>query len=302
LKGIQEGNCIMCSLLQHAEVAELLPPRHPEDHKGAFGHVFILAGSRGLSGAAKLTALAAARSGAGLVTLGVPHPIGDVVAASLLEIMTQLFPSTDNETIALDAMGRALRIAAAKNAVVLGPGLGSHPNTTSFVQEFTIRCSAPLVIDADGLNALAPEPNVLSEREAPLVITPHPGEMARLTNSSVGEVQAHREEVARSFAKTYRCVVVLKGHQTVIAAPDGRTALNPTGNHGMATGGSGDVLAGLLGGFIAQGCAPFEAACLAVYLHGLAGDAAAETMTPRAMIAGDLLNALPEAFRRLENG
>jgi len=290
----------MTTELSQAGVAALLPPRNPEDHKGTYGHVLILAGSRGMTGAAKLTALAAARSGTGLVTLGVPHPVGDVVASGLLEIMTVLLPSTDSESIALDGMRRALRLAEERDAAVLGPGIGTHPNTRSFVQEFVSRCTVPLVLDADGINALGSATLALGEREAPTVVTPHPGEMARLTEASVAEIQANREDAALRFAKSFNTVVVLKGHRTVVAAPNGTVAVNPTGNHGMATGGTGDLLAGLLGGFLAQGCAPFDGACLAVYLHGLAGDLAAEAKTPRAMIAGDVLEAFPEAFRRLE--
>lgn len=287
--------------IDHQLAAGLLPERRPEAHKGHYGHLFVLAGSRGFSGAAKLVALAAARSGTGLVTLGVPHPLGDVMATSLTEVMTLLLPATDDESIASDGLKRCLRFVESRQAAVLGPGLGQHPGTQLFVQEFTRRCPTPLVLDADGLNALSPDPVAIGEREAPTVITPHPGEMARLTDKTIKEIQENRADAAASFSAAYRCVVVLKGAGTLVATPKGRVFKNTTGNDGMATGGAGDVLAGLIGGFLAQGMNAEDAAILAVYFHGLAGDLAAQRYTKRAMIAGDLLDAFPEAFRSLES-
>ncbi len=281
-------------------VGSLLPARPPEGHKGAFGHVFILAGSRGFTGAAKLAAEAASRSGVGLVTAGVPQPLGDVVAAGLLEAMTLPLPFTGGETLAYAALAPALAFADTKQAVVLGPGLSLHPDTRRFVEEFVRRCAAPLLIDADGLNALSRDLSPLDAPENVRVLTPHPGEMARLTGTTPTQVQKDREGIALRFAERHRCVLVLKGHRTVVAEPGGSCCVNPTGNSGMGTGGTGDVLSGLIGGLLAQGMSAFDAARIGVYVHGLAGDIAAEEMTQRGMIARDVVNAIPRAWRLLE--
>lgn len=278
----------------------LLPVRPEDGHKGTFGHVFIIAGSRGFTGAAKLACHAAGRSGVGLVTLGVPFPLGDIIAMELLEAMSLRLPATEAETVAQDALERALTFSQDKQAVVLGPGISRHADTTAFVHDFVPACSPPLVVDADGLNALSENVASLRERAAPTILTPHPGEMARLLGTTTAEVQADREGSARHAANDLGVTLVLKGQGTVVAAPDGRVAVNTTGNHGMGTGGTGDVLAGLLGGLLAQGVEPFDAACLGVFTHGLAGDIAAEAYTARGMVAGDLLNALPEAWMALE--
>ncbi|HOE67403.1 MAG TPA: NAD(P)H-hydrate dehydratase [Candidatus Hydrogenedentes bacterium] len=284
------------------QMRALLPERPASGHKGTFGHLFVLAGSRGFTGAAKLTAMAAARSGAGLVTVGVPRPLADVIAAGLLEPMSLPLPATEMESFAYAALEPALAFAADKQAVAMGPGLSPHPGTQRFAIEFTRRCPVPLLIDADGLNALVSDLGALDAAPAPRILTPHPGEMARLTGCSTQEIQDAREETAREFAASHRCVVVLKGHGTVIADPSGETRINPTGNSGMATGGAGDVLSGLIGGLLAQGMAAFPAALLGAYLHGLAGDLAAQRKTERALIARDLIKSLPKAWRALEEG
>lgn len=277
-------------------------PARPEDgHKGTFGHVFVLAGSRGFTGAAKLACEAAARSGAGLVTLGIPHPLADLFAASMTEVMSLRLASTEAETLSADALDMALEFAKEKQAILIGPGLSRNSETAQFILDFLPQSPAPLVIDADGLNALSEQPSLLHDIRPDCILTPHPGEMARLTGLSAKEIQEDRERVTAKYAQTWNCVVVLKGHRSVIAGPDGQTAVNTTGNHGLGTGGTGDVLSGLLAGLLAQGMAPFEAAGLGVYLHGLAGDIAAEQFTPRAMLAGDVLRALPEAWKRLED-
>lgn len=278
----------------------LLPDRPQTAHKGTFGHVFIIAGSRGFTGAAKLAGEAAARSGVGLVTVGIPRPLADVVAASLLEVMSLPLPATDAEALSAEAAGPALEFAAGKQAVVLGPGLMQHQETRSFVQAFVERCPTPLLVDADGLNALKNALDAIKRASAPIVLTPHPGEMSRLMNRPTAEIQQSRERCAREFAESSGCVVVLKGHRTVVAPPEGPVYVNPTGNSGLATGGTGDVLSGLIGGLMAQGLSTRDASLLGVYTHGLAGDIAAERMTERGMIARDVLDAIPEAWRRLE--
>ena len=278
----------------------LLTERPPDGHKGTFGHLYAIAGSRGFAGAAKMVGEAACRSGVGLVTLGVPDPLGHVVASDLLETMTMRLPATPDESIAAAAVAPALAFAQNKEAVALGPGLSQHPETQQFVVEFVRQCEAPLVVDADGLNALSEDLGVLSVAAAVRVLTPHPGEMARLCGTTSAQVQQDREGTARAFAESHGCTVVLKGHRTVVAGADGRVFVNTNGNSGMATGGTGDILTGLLGGLMAQGMEGMDAALLAVYVHGLAGDLAAEAWTERGMVASDLIGEIPEAWRILE--
>lgn len=297
----------MTELLRHSRVARWLPARPRDGHKGTFGHLFVLAGSRGLSGAARLACEAACRSGAGLVTLGVPKPLADSLEAALLETMTLSLPATDMETLSSSALPHALAFANGRQAAVVGPGLSRHADTALLAREMALRCAVPTVLDADALHALCREEPFEGfpvtgdgATPPPRVMTPHPGEMSRLTGMAVAEIQTDREGAAARFAERWRAVVVLKGRHTVIAAPDGRLAVNPTGNQGMATGGTGDVLSGIIGALLAQGAEAWEAACAGVYAHGLAGDIAARLKTPRALIAGDLLETLPEAWRELE--
>lgn len=284
-----------------SETVQRLVPHRPEDgHKGTFGHLFIVAGSRGFTGAVKLSCESAARSGVGLVTTGVPRPLGELVAAALLEPMSYMLPASEDEALSPNAIEPALEFAFGKDAVVLGPGIGQHPETVEFVHEFASRCTVPLLIDADGLNCLSHDPAILFQTQAPIVLTPHPGEMSRLNGMSTSDVQANREKVTIDFAAEYHCTVVLKGKGTVVANETSDCLINETGNAGMATGGTGDVLSGLVGGLMAQGLSGFDASLLGVYLHGLAGDLAAETMTPRAMVAGDVIDRIADAWWALE--
>ncbi len=281
--------------------APLLPPRPDDGHKGTFGHVFLLAGSRHYPGAMRLACEGASRSGVGLVTAGIPQTLVGVAAITLMECMGLGLPDTPNGTLGRDAIEPALEFARDKKSVVLGPGLSMDDETVDFVASCVPRIEAPLVIDADGLNLVAKNVLCLIPRQpATTIITPHPGEMARLLGISTGEVQARRVEVASSFATTHRVVVVLKGFETIVAHPDGRIAINTTGNNGMATGGTGDILAGLLGGLLAQGISTWDAACLGVWLHGYAGDCAARKFTARAMIARDVIACISDAFAALE--
>ncbi len=278
----------------------LVPRRPAHGHKGTFGHLFVIAGSVGFTGAAKMAGLAAYRAGAGLVTVGIPHPLARLVAPSLMEVMYLRLPGTEDETIAHDALEPALAFARDKDAVVIGPGLSRQQSTVSFILDFISRAETPLVIDADALNAISENRALLSQDHAPWILTPHPGEMARITGLSAADVQKDREGVARRMAEESASVVVLKGNRTVIAAPGKTPVVNPTGNEGMGSGGTGDVLSGILGALMAQGMPPWEAACVGVHVHGLAGDIAAERLTPRALMAGDVIEALPEAWRELE--
>lgn len=287
--------------VDHRLAAQLLPDRPEAGHKGTFGHVFVLAGSRGFTGALRLTCEAAGRSGCGLVTAGIPQALADIAAITLLESMSHPLPDTPAQTLAAAAAEPALAFATYKDAVVLGPGLSTHPETGAFVQAFVARCIPPLVVDADGLNLLAHDLAPLQERApATTILTPHPGEMARLSGIDTEAVQADRASVAREFAAAHGVIVVLKGQGTIIAHPDGATAITTTGNSGLGTGGTGDVLAGLLGGLLAQGINAWDAARLGVWLHGTAGDYAAAQFTARAMLARDVLACIPDAFRALE--
>ncbi len=294
----------MLEAMNAAAISALLPARPEEGHKGIFGHLFVLAGSRGFTGAARLVCESACRSGAGLVTLGVPKPLADIFAVSLRETMTLVLPATEAQSLAHAGLAQALAFARGRDAVALGSGLSLHPETALFAREMAESCPVPMVVDADGLNALALAGAFGgfggNGPAGPRVFTPHPGEMARLTGLSTADINHARAETAVATAAAWDAVVVLKGHGTIVAAPDGRAARCPTGGPGLATGGSGDVLTGIIGSLLAQGMDSFNAACVGVYAHGLAGDIAALRMTSRAMIAGDVIDALPQAWRELE--
>jgi NAD(P)H-hydrate epimerase len=292
-------------LLEDGDAARAFPPRAPGAHKGTFGHLLVIAGSVGKTGAAVLAATAALRTGAGLITVATPAPALPAVAAGRAELMTEPLPTDSTGTLDAGAVTRALALAKDRDAVVLGPGLGQEAATRAFVRDFVHRCPTPLLVDADGLNALAASPKEKSatdalRRSSPTVVTPHPGEMARLAGSSTSEVQRRRLETARAFAMETGAVVVLKGQRTLVARPDGRAAVNPTGNPGMATAGTGDVLSGIAGALLARGCDAWTASTAGVYLHGRAGDEAAARMGQESLVAGDLVDHLPRAFRSLE--
>ncbi len=280
-----------------------LPPRKPDGHKGDFGKLFVLAGSTGLTGAAALTGLAAMRSGTGLVKVGTPASVQPILAIKLTEVTTACLPEVKRSgTLALRSLGEIRKYIDEHDAVVIGPGIGRHHETRELIHRLVNKLGKPAILDADGLNAFESALDNLEHRESatPLVLTPHPGEFARLTGENVpAEINA-RASLATTYAKRLRVTLVLKGSPTLVADASGRCYLNPTGNSGMATGGSGDVLSGMIGAFLSQGTEATHAALLAVYLHGLAGDFAADMLTERAMIAGDLIDCLPEAFLMLD--
>ena len=288
--------------LNREHICALRPERPDDGHKGTFGHVFVIGGSRGYSGAPILAGWGAMRSGAGLLTVGIPASLGDLPTMGLLEAMTFPLPETQQGTLAMAALESTTEFSADKDATVLGPGLSLHGKTQQYILEFIPLCRAPLLIDADGLNALVHGVDRLKQRSFDTVITPHPGEMARMLKVSTQDVLADRENLATSFAQKYGVTVVLKGHHTLIASPDGELVENTTGNNGMGTGGSGDVLSGLIGGLLAQGMSGFDAAKLGVYVHGLAGDIAAERFSARGMIARDIAQCIPDAWLALEQG
>lgn len=278
--------------------------RAPDAHKGAVGDVLLIAGSRGKTGAAALAAEATLRAGAGLVTVATSASAQALlVNQARAEIMTEPLPETASGAIAETALEAALQLAAQRTVIALGPGLSSHEESTRrFVLEVVRRRTAPMLLDADGLNALAPWPESLrGAAELPIIITPHPGEMARLTNKTNAEVVADRIGLARELAMKHHLIVVLKGSRSIIVAPDGSVFVNPTGNAGMATAGAGDVLTGLLSGLLAQRPQPaLEAVIAGVYLHGLAGDLAANKLGERSLIASDITNHISDAILKYE--
>jgi NAD(P)H-hydrate epimerase len=286
-------------LLVEEEAAALLPARPAAAHKGDFGHVLLVAGSPGKAGAAVLAARGAVRGGAGLVTVAVPQPLLAAVDVSSFESMTLGLQARPEGMLAGAAGERVLAVLADKRALGLGPGLGTHPETAAVVRRLVRESRVPVVVDADALNAFAGHAAELAERAAPAVLTPHPGELARLLGGSAADVQADRLAAAERAAREFRAVVLLKGWRTLVATPEGEVWVNPTGNPGMATGGSGDVLTGLVTALLAQGLEPRAAALAGAYVHGLAGDLVAERLGTRGLAAGDLADALPLAFHRL---
>ncbi len=297
-----EEAAIQTELLTGGEVGGWLPLRRSTAHKGTFGHLLVLAGSAGKTGAALLCANGALRAGTGLVSLAVPHDLNPIFETALAEAMTIPLANSNGLLSASDfhAVEQAL---AGKQALALGPGLGTDPKTVALVHRLYHEARLPMVVDADAVNALATEPRLVANPPAPRILTPHPGEMARLTGLTTPEIQADRLRVAREFATSHRVFLVLKGAGTVVAAPDGEIAVNPTGNPGMAAGGVGDVLTGLIGGLLAQGLPPWRAACLGAYAHGLAGDRLlAGQAIQFGFLAGELAAELPATLEAIVTG
>lgn len=295
-----ESQDLKRNLPEKQMVANWLPYRPNASHKGDYGRVLLIAGSSGLTGAACLAAEASARSGAGLITLAVPEGLHGIVETKLTEVMTVPLPQTDRQTISLDALTLINGILERADVLALGPGLSTHPETVELVRRLLPSLRIPCVLDADGLNALAGHTDIFKKMQAPVIITPHPGEMSRLTGMPVSKIQEDRLATAEKFASAWGAVVVLKGVPTLVCSPDGETYVNPTGNPGMASGGSGDVLTGIIAGFLAQGMNPVTACAAGVYLHGMAGDLAAVHKGMMGMLAGDILAALPDAISDLE--
>jgi NAD(P)H-hydrate epimerase len=281
-------------LLEPDDGPRWLPPRRSDTNKGTYGHLLVVAGSRGKSGAAALAGLSALRSGVGLCTIATPADALSDVQGHAPELMGVALPAA--AVLGPSHLDVLLAAAEGKDALVIGPGIPRGPETHLLLEALLGRLDVPVLVDADGLNAIAGHADLLSRSRAPVVLTPHPGEMARLVGKTVPEVQANRIASATDFARTRRTVMVLKGARTVVADPRGQVRVNPTGNPGMATGGTGDVLSGMVGAFLAQGLAPFDAASVGVLAHGLAGDAAARRWGRLGLIASDLTAALGEVW------
>lgn len=297
---VVERNRFKRRWLDEEHVSPWLNPRHPSAHKGSAGHLSVLSGSKGKTGAATLVCEGAGRAGAGLITLFIPASLNPILEVKLTEAMTYPIAETSEQTPGRSALPEILAFLEGKQALAMGPGLTTHPETCELVRELLIHAPCPMVLDADALNALADDPDRLKKASHPLILTPHPGEMGRLVNKSSKAVSENRLEIAEAFSREYNVILVLKGHRTVIAAPDGRTAINSSGNPAMASGGMGDILTGVIGGFLAQGIEPFEAACLGVYVHGAAADRAIRDVAGRGLLASDLLQEIPFVIGRLE--
>ncbi|MDH3721260.1 MAG: NAD(P)H-hydrate dehydratase [Desulfobacteraceae bacterium] len=274
-------------------------PRPSDAHKGHTGHLLVIAGSPGKTGAAAMTATSAMRAGAGLVTLGIPVGLNPVLEAQVVEAMTDPLPETIKGILGEASFNRIMDLLSDKKCLAIGPGIGTAPETKMLFKNLLQENTKPVVIDADGLNILADHTEILKDLDTPVVLTPHPGEMARLIRTTTADVQKDRIKCARDFAEKFNIHVVLKGAGTVVAHPDGRVFINPTGNPGMASGGMGDVLTGVIAGFIAQGHSPELAAHAGVYLHGATADSLVKNKGPFGYLATDVMNTLPEAIKKL---
>ncbi len=287
-------------LITGQHIQTILAQRPPEMHKGGAGHTLIVAGATGKTGAATMATTSALRSGAGLVTLGIAQSLYPILASQLIEAMTAPLPDENTGFLTEKAYASILNAAEGKQVMALGPGLGTNRQTGELVHRMLKEIDLPMVIDADGLNHLAGHLDCLAGRKAATVLTPHPGEMARLANLSVADIQNNRVAAARKLATHCRVHVVLKGARTVVAEPDGAVWINPTGNPGMASGGMGDVLTGLIAGLVAQGCTATQASLAGVYLHGLAADILG-TQMPWGYLAREVMDTIPSAIQRVIN-
>jgi len=293
-----EKEGIEVSLLEHDLAWGLTGERDRDSHKGDFGHLMVIAGSLGKAGAAVMAAKGALRTGVGLVSVAAPMGLIPLIQQQVMEAMCIPAGESVDGTLGMGSENELFKASGGMTACAIGPGLTTHYETVHVVRNLVQRMSLPMVIDADGVNAMAGAADILKKAKAFVVMTPHPGEMARLLGVTTDEVQKDRIGAASDFAKKYEVTVVLKGAGTVIATPHGEVFINTTGNPGMATGGTGDVLTGMIGSLLAQGYGPTPASCLAVYLHGLAGDLSAEEKGEAGMIAGDVVEKIPEAIKQ----
>ena len=287
--------------VEKTTLASYFKKRKKDSHKGSYGHLFVLAGSLGKTGAAAMAARAALRTGSGLVTVGTPQSCLPAVAKSMMELMTEALPETPQKTLSESGLPLILDLMKGKDAVLIGPGISTHPSTAKLIISLLPKIKAPVVIDADGLNILSDHPDALRSLPKPAVLTPHPGEFARMIGRSNRDVLDRRLELAPRFSEQFGVYLVLKGYRTLIATPEGRVFINPTGNPGMATGGSGDVLSGMIASLIIQEKDVLGATLAAVYLHGLSGDIGARILGERALMAGDLIKYLPKALKEMES-
>ncbi|MCX5694487.1 MAG: NAD(P)H-hydrate dehydratase [Candidatus Omnitrophica bacterium] len=273
--------------------------RKADSHKGDYGNVLILAGSSRFSGAALLCAESALRSGAGLVTVGIPASLNiPLIKNKAKEVMTLPLPETRLGTLSLAAFSKINLFLKNADVLIIGPGLGNNQQTYALIRKIIKKTTLPIVIDADGLNALVHYLEILKNHQGEVILTPHTKEMARLFEMDIDFIKKNRKLVAKKYAKDYNSIIILKGHQSIVTDGDRKFYINKTGNPGMATAGSGDVLSGIVGAFLAQGLDAFCAAKYATYVHGLAGDIAAFDKTQLGLIASDIINRIPDAFKK----
>lgn len=290
---------IKSSALEGETISKLIPKRNRNSNKGDYGRTLVITGSQGMTGAGCLAGTAALRSGTGLLYLGVPRTLASIYESNLVEGITIALEDEDTGSLTGACIPEILKLLEKMDAVAIGPGLSAKESVKDVVTDVIENCRVPLVVDADGLNLISKDLSVLTRSKAPIVLTPHPGEMARLMGIGISEVQSSRVNTARGFSQKWGVVTVLKGSRTIVAAPDGRVFINLTGNSGMATGGTGDVLTGIIASLIGQGSNPVDAAVVGVYLHGLCGDRAANKKGEYGLIAGDLARELPYAIKSL---
>lgn len=298
--GLLEDDKFKLEMVEKDRIRPYFERRKRASHKGTYGHLLMLSGSVGKTGAAVMAGKAALKMGAGLVTAAVPKSCLPVVARSMMELMTEPLPETDRGTLSEDALPEILRLLEEKDALMLGPGISTHESTAKLVLSLLPKLEIPVVLDADALNILASEPAILKKLIKPAVVTPHPGEFARLTGLSTKEVLERRLDLVPQFAKKYGVYVVLKGYRTLTSAPEGMTYINPTGNPGMATAGSGDVLSGMIASMIIQEKNVLDAVLAAVYVHGLSGDIGAARLGEKSLTAGNIISYLPSAIKSFQ--
>jgi NAD(P)H-hydrate epimerase len=295
-------SALQLNVITARDLTAFVAPRLAESNKGNYGHVLVVGGSLGKSGSAAMAGMAVLRTGGGLSTVATAKSVLGTVAGFHPELMTEPLPETDAGTISTRAQERIEELSKGKTVLAIGPGISRDPQTAELVRGLVEKLRLPMVVDADGLNAFEGRTAKLNGKGRTIVITPHPGEMARLVGCTIADVQKDRLGTARRFAREHELIVVLKGHRTLVVRPDGEAWVNTTGNAGMATGGTGDILTGMVAGMIAQHSADaFTAVLTAVHLHGLAGDVMRERAGEHSLVATDLLQGLPEAFRRTHN-
>lgn len=294
-----DDESLKLELVEKETVQPYFKKRKRDAHKGTYGHLFILSGSLGKTGAAVMGGKAALKMGAGLVTVGTPESCLPVVARSMVELMTEPLPETPEKTLSSEALNEILNLLKGKDALMIGPGISTHPSTAELVLSLLPRVKAPMVIDADALNILASKPEIIKSLRKPAVLTPHPGEFARLLNISTKEVVEKKLELVPQFAVEYGVYLVLKSYRTLTATPDGKVYVNSTGNPGMATAGSGDVLSGMIASMIIQEKNLLEAVLAAVYVHGFSGDLGVEKLGEKPLVAGDIIRYLPKSIELL---
>lgn len=286
-------------LIDRVLARSILPERPQYGHKGTFGKILILAGSPGFTGAAELSSISALRSGAGLVYLGIPESLNYILEEKVTEVVTIPLPETNSQTLASSAVGVLDKYIENIDVFALGPGIGIHKETRELIIKIIESSEKPIIIDADGLNNL--KRSDLKKKHPTLILTPHPGELSRLTGKNVGYINMNRIDIAIELAKEWNVILVLKGAPTVVASPEGRCFVNTTGSSALATAGSGDVLTGIIAGFCAQGVDIFLSSVLGVFIHGLSGDLAAERKTEYSVIAGDVMDKIPDAIKMIQS-